>query len=253
MSQPSNGSLQQQMTSYWDWRGGDYDAQPRHGIHHAEEKQAWLDSLRELFGPPAQEILDVGCGTGFLALLLAELGHRVTGVDLSEGMLAVGREAGARLAMPPRFLCDDAQDLGMPPHSVDAITNRHVMWTLLDPERALRSWYTALRPGGRLIAIDGLWWLETAEVEVEQRHEMTSEVQQRYRAHYNQDVELALPLRKAQSIADIEAMVMAAGFVDVHHRRLEHIAEVERRLHTTAEHATQPRYVLIGTRPKTQS
>src|SRR5207249_11912303 len=40
-----------------------------------------------------------------------------------------------------------------PPASVDVVSNRNVTWTLLDPRRALRNWYTLLKPGGRILAV----------------------------------------------------------------------------------------------------
>src|SRR5262245_9423365 len=77
------------VTAYWNFRSVSYDAQPGHGLHHEAERRAWLAALRELSPPAPADVLDAGTGTGFLAWLLAELGHRVTGVDLAEAMLAV--------------------------------------------------------------------------------------------------------------------------------------------------------------------
>jgi protein-L-isoaspartate O-methyltransferase len=60
-----------------------------------------MDALRPLLPPPPADILDVGTGTGFLALLLAELGHRVSGIDLSEGMLVRVRRSLRCIGQPP--------------------------------------------------------------------------------------------------------------------------------------------------------
>ena len=43
------------------------------------------------------------------------------------------------------------------PGSFDAVTNRHLLWTLTDPATALRNWHALLRPGGVLVVIDGIW------------------------------------------------------------------------------------------------
>ena len=102
----------------------------------------------------------MGAGTGFLALLLAELGHRVTGVDLAPGMLALARAKAARLpagAVRPVFAPGDAVDPPLPAGSVDAVISRHLLWTLTEPQRAFANWRRLLRPGGRVVAIDGLW------------------------------------------------------------------------------------------------
>ena len=88
------------VVAFWDLRSPTYDDSPGHATHSAAEHRAWLAALGALLPPAPADVLDVGAGTGFLALLLAELGHRVTGVDLASGMLAAARSKAARL--PPR-------------------------------------------------------------------------------------------------------------------------------------------------------
>lgn len=66
----------------------------------------------------ARTVLDVGCGTGTFAVMLAEQGLEVTGVDPAAGSLAVARrKAGADRV---RWICGDAT--GLPPLQVDAAT-----------------------------------------------------------------------------------------------------------------------------------
>jgi ubiquinone/menaquinone biosynthesis C-methylase UbiE len=66
-----------------------------------------LETLRSLLPPALAEVLDVGTGTGFLALLLAELRYRVVGIDLAPDMLEIARSKcitrlplGLNLVMP---------------------------------------------------------------------------------------------------------------------------------------------------------
>lgn len=136
------------ITAYWNTLSPTYDDAPDHRVRSETEQQGWLETLGSLLPPAPAQVLDLGTGTGFLALLLAELGHRVIGVDIAADMLAVAREKAAGLASPP-----------VAAGSADAIVSRHLLWTLPDPLGALQNWYHALRPGGRLVVIDGLWAL----------------------------------------------------------------------------------------------
>lgn len=99
----------------------------------------------------ARRVLDVGCGTGTFALLLAERGLEVTGVDPAGGSLDVARaKPGAERV---RWLHGDATAL--PPMRVDLATmTGNVAQAIADPsdwEATLRGVYDALRSGGHLV------------------------------------------------------------------------------------------------------
>jgi SAM-dependent methyltransferase len=55
------------------------------------------------------------------------------------------------------FLVGDAAAPPVGEQRFDVVLVRHVLWALPDPERALRHWRGLLRPGGRLVLIEGLW------------------------------------------------------------------------------------------------
>ncbi|KDN80811.1 class I SAM-dependent methyltransferase [Kitasatospora cheerisanensis] len=98
----------------------------------------------------ARSVLDLGCGTGVFALLLAERGHRVTGVDPAEASLALARaKPGAERV---RWLCGDGTTL--PPLRVDLVTlTANAAQAITDPgdwRGTLRGVRAALRPGGHL-------------------------------------------------------------------------------------------------------
>ena len=99
----------------------------------------------------AQRILDVGCGTGSLAVMLAARGCEVAAVDPAEASLTMARQK--RGAERVRWLASDATTL--PPMAVDlALMTGNVAQVFLsddDWSAALTGIHAAIRPGGRLV------------------------------------------------------------------------------------------------------
>jgi ubiquinone/menaquinone biosynthesis C-methylase UbiE len=141
----------------WDEHAATYDEEPDHGLRDPAVRAAWASLLRLHLPAPPADVLDLGCGTGSLAVLLAEAGHHVQGLDLSAPMVAAA-EAKARAAgVDAAFRQGDA---AAPPYragSADVVLSRHVLWALPDPDEALRRWVGLLRPGGRLVLVEGRW------------------------------------------------------------------------------------------------
>ncbi len=100
------GTIKERIRSYWDARGREYDRSPG----HSSLPEVWKDVLSKVFEKESR-ILDVGTGTGFIALLLAELGHEVVGVDLSKGMLEVARKKAEKRGLQIEFKFGDAENL----------------------------------------------------------------------------------------------------------------------------------------------
>ncbi len=99
----------------------------------------------------ARRVLDVGCGTGTFALLLADRGLDVTGVDPAAGSLDVARAKPGSERV--RWICGDANAL--PTLRVDLATmTANVAQAIVDPsdwEGTLRGVHAALRPGGHFV------------------------------------------------------------------------------------------------------
>ncbi|MFV0136873.1 class I SAM-dependent methyltransferase [Streptomyces sp. HMX87] len=139
----------------WDARAAVFDDEPDHGLRAPDVRSAWAERLRSWLPSRPGDVLDLGCGTGSLSLLAAELGHRVTGVDRSAAMV---ERARAKLAgRDAVFLLGDAVAPPVGERRYDAVLVRHVLWTLPDPARALRHWRELLRPSGRLVLVEGVW------------------------------------------------------------------------------------------------
>ncbi|GAA2561832.1 class I SAM-dependent methyltransferase [Streptomyces levis] len=139
----------------WDAQAAVFDEEPDHGLRDPAVRGAWAERLRDWLPRRPGDVLDVGCGTGSLSLLAAEQGHRVTGVDLSPAMVRLAREKLA--GRDAVFLIGDAAAPPVGEQRFDAVLVRHVLWTLPDPARVLRHWYGLLRPGGRLVLVEGVW------------------------------------------------------------------------------------------------
>ncbi|MBB2745699.1 UNVERIFIED_ORG: SAM-dependent methyltransferase [Microbispora rosea subsp. rosea] len=145
------------ITDYWDAAADAFDDEPDHGLRADRTRAAWDRLLRAWAPSDPADILDIGCGTGSLSVLLAAAGHRVTGVDLAPRMIGQARAKFADAGLAGRFLVGDA---GAPPvgdDRFDMLLCRHLIWTLPDPHAALREWVARLRPNGRLVLVEGRW------------------------------------------------------------------------------------------------
>lgn len=142
---------------HWDGRASTFDEGVGHGLVTDEQRRAWLEVLSRFAVEPPQRVLDVGCGTGFLALRFAELGHTVTGIDLSRRMVERARRRAQQEGHQIEFRVGDAAALDCSGETYDVVAARHVIWVLPDPERGLAEWLRVLRPGGRLVLIEGEW------------------------------------------------------------------------------------------------
>jgi SAM-dependent methyltransferase len=97
---------------------------------------------------PARPVLEVGVGTGLIALGLAELGHRVFGMDISEAM---ARRARKRVG--PRLAVGDARRLPVADASFDQAYSVWVLHVVGDAAAVLREVARVLRPGARYLVV----------------------------------------------------------------------------------------------------
>ncbi|MCA1916297.1 class I SAM-dependent methyltransferase [Methanospirillum hungatei] len=151
--------IKTEISERWNESASRYDTFVSHGIHTDDEKKLWIHAFAKVLpeGNKPLSVLDVGCGTGAIGLIFAEMGHQVTGLDLSEKMMDEGRKKTKERALSMTFLHGDAENPPFPDNHFDVVINRHLLWTLPNPETALKSWKRIIKPGGRVIIIDGLW------------------------------------------------------------------------------------------------
>jgi len=142
----------------WDREAETFDDADDHGLRDPQVRGAWVDLLLPLIGDRDRRVADLGCGTGTLsALLAAEGGHRVTGVDFSPEMVRRAREKVAHILPRPHIVVADAATPPLPAASFDAVLSRHVLWAMPDPATAVERWVTLLTPPGVLILVEGRW------------------------------------------------------------------------------------------------
>ena len=124
------------------------EAYDRYRIGYAPEVYEALDEYGLV---PGGHVLDIASGTGLVANALAERGHRVTGIDISEPMLA-----RARARVPGAvFVTGNAEALPFPNDTFDAaVSAQSFHW--LDRDKALAEAVRVVRPGG----IVAVWWKE---------------------------------------------------------------------------------------------
>ena len=103
------------------------------------------------------KILDVGCGTGELSSLFAEMEHEVAGIDISRQMLKIAKAKAEACGANITFREGDAENPPFDTSSFDIVFSRHLLWTLPNLDTAVQDWKNVLREGGRLIVVDGVW------------------------------------------------------------------------------------------------
>lgn len=206
---------------YWGEQAATFDDQFLHSIATKAERRAWERILGLLVASGRTlDVLDVGCGTGFLALLFAERGHRVTGTDLAPEMIARAQEKARERGLSVTYLVDDAEASGLPDAAFDLVISRHLLWTLPHPERAVAEWVRLTRPGGRVAVIDGQWNLTPPEQQPEADSAM--------RTAYGEAVVAALPFYGGMPAERVMELLRAVGLRDVRTDPLLDLVEAQR-------------------------
>lgn len=239
--------VHERIRDWWNADAHTYDSAKSHAISDPLEAAAWRQALRESLPEPGATVLDIGAGTGALALLAAELGYRVTALDLSPEMLAKAEHKAKERGLEVTFVVGPASE--PPPGPFDAVMERHVLWTIPDPVGALRAWSNV---APRLVLFEGLWGRsgaadrakETAAHAVRALLRTPSD----HHAPYPDDVLAELPLASQHSPVPMIDAVHDAGWRAVRIKRLRDV-EWAVRLHEGRPAGwleQRPRYVLVA-------
>ena len=231
--------VKQQVAAHWDRRAAGFDEDFGHSIRTPAERAAW-DRILNLVLPRGRPLdaLDVGCGTGFLSFELVGRGHRVTGIDFAPAMIAEARRKAAARAVSIRFEEGDAEQLAFASAAFGLVISRHLLWTLAHPEAAIDQWIRVLRPGGRLVIVDGQF--DAANGPPAPGSARTS-------AEYA-TISDQLPFLGGRSREQIAALLAAHGLVSVASDPLLDLvaAQEQRMIDEGRERRTHKRYVVWG-------
>lgn len=140
---------------YWNKRAEGYSISNRESLESNEKKQ-YEDFLKKyILSKNNFKTIDMGCGPGFLAILLAKLGCESYAFDCTENMLLKAEENANDLNVKIQTIQGDAQNPDFEDNTFDLLVSRNLIWNLEDPEKAYKEWIRILKPGGKLIIFDG--------------------------------------------------------------------------------------------------
>lgn len=198
-------------------------------------------------------MLDLACGTGEITRALLSLGHKVTAIDFSEEMLARAR---AKHGDRARILAGDAERLFDDNETYDALVTRHLVWTLTEPEAAFAEWFRVLRPGGKLLVIDGDWinrsWLQgllnRAATFLRERAGAAPQAADR---EAFDSITSRFFFREGLSAERLSGMLRKAGFARVEPADYAQVVKAQQRhaaLHDALRLASSTRFALLATK-----
>jgi demethylmenaquinone methyltransferase/2-methoxy-6-polyprenyl-1,4-benzoquinol methylase len=115
-------------------------------------------ALKQLKSLQPRQMLDVATGTGDFAIMASRIlkPDNITGIDISEGMLAIGRQKVARLGLENKISLQagDSETISFPDQTFDAITVAFGVRNFENLEKGLSEMWRVLKPGGKLVILE---------------------------------------------------------------------------------------------------
>lgn len=255
-----NFDLKEEIRDYWSERAATFDESASHLIENRFGMPEWHQLLRLAFDLgdtgtlDGSRVLDIACGTGEISRILCALGAEVTGLDFSEAMHEKSRAKLAEhnwTALP----CDAENLAGVPDASFDFAVTRHLVWTLTDPNAAFAEWARVLKPGGKLLIVDGNFtkphglaqrfklWLASQLSQAPEKSEKERT--------QDQNIRKQLPFRDGLKIETVKDVLLQAGLEPVKTlsvQRLYHAGMKGWPLATRLRQTSANRFAIVSTR-----
>lgn len=193
-------SIQDIINDYWSERSDEFSKcrfKDLEGIQH----KIWTEIISEIVpSGKGLKALDIGTGGGFYAVILSELGFRVTAIDYSDKMLNNAVMNSSKLGYRDiDFIKMDAQKLEFEDNSFDFIISRNVTWTLPDPKKAYSEWCRVLKSKGKLVNFDANYG-QTFKL-ADERGETYKEMQKWIPSSYNRALQGENLIRRRNDFA----------------------------------------------------
>ena len=131
----------------WDGYADAFDEEADHGLRDPQVRAAWQALLTPLLPEQPVRIADLGCGTGSLAVLLAEQANRVSGVDISGEMIRLAQAKARAAGVDVNLVQGDAADPPFAAASFDVVLARHVLWAFENPHAVVATLCGFALPG----------------------------------------------------------------------------------------------------------
>jgi len=161
--------LDYEYNSYWDERSESLYEETDSKLSRITNLGMILEQL--LSGFDIRDAVDMGTGAGLVAIELARMDINTTAVDISEKMVAKGKELAAKYGVEVDFIQGDIQNPVFKNESFDLVICKDSLWNLKEPEKALRRWGDMLRPGGHMIIMDTNYYLHNTDPNYMERKE----------------------------------------------------------------------------------
>ncbi len=237
-SRGRNITLKDDIHAYWTKRAETFDLSWGHKIRTDGELDAWCGLLRAHGGIASGfNALELASGTGEVTRALVRLGCTVDGIDLCETMIerAKAKHAGSRV----RFHLADAENTMMPDDAYDVVVTRHLVWTLTDPVAALADWFRVLKPGRRVVIVDGDWvqcrWRARLFRAVSAWLDQRQGRMPLWDEEAHQRIMAQLPFRDGLKASAVMRLLDEAGFIDIRHGELGPVRRHQWRAATWSE------------------